>query len=253
MRSLAHVKLDQANAGIIRDLSEDGMSVHVVTRLRVGQQITMRFELPSPRCRVESVGCVAWANPLGQAGVEFLDAPASLRRTLKDWIFTQLLSTANQLTWESIFADPEVAPETLELTFSENPRPAILLDPQPVVDASSPKALPQVSVQRAAAETCAVDSAPSVLPVPWWFVDGLIVTLATLLFSVIALTTTRAAPAWPMATFLLLFAAGVFTALYWFLFVFWTGATPGERLLATPSSADRTRRKGLEEDQPRFR
>jgi hypothetical protein len=82
----------------------------------------------------------------------------------------------------------------------------------------------------------------------------LIVTSAVLLFSVIALATTGAAPAWPIATLLLLTAAGIFAALYWFLFVFWTGATAGERLLGLAGSTDDARRaKSEEEDQPRFR
>jgi hypothetical protein len=255
LRSLAHVKLDQANGGIIRDLSEDGMSLQAVTSLRLGQQVAMRFELLNPRHRVEAIGCVAWANSLGQAGVEFLDAPASLRRILKDWIFTQLLAAANQVSWESIFAGPGAPAETRELTFSENRRPAILLDPEPMEDASLPEALPKPAPAGVTAvPALRVASLPSALPMPWWLVDGLIVTSAVLLFSVIALATTGAAPAWPIATLLLLTAAGIFAALYWFLFVFWTGATAGERLLGLAGSTDDARRaKSEEEDQPRFR
>jgi hypothetical protein len=254
MQSLAHVKLDQANGGIIRDLSEDGMSLQAVTSLRVGQQIAMRFEFLNPRHRVEAMGCVAWANSLGQAGVEFLDAPASLRRILKDWIFTQLLAAANQVSSESIFSGPGAPAETRELTFSENRRPAILLDPEPAVEASLPQALPQLAVAPVAAlPAVRISSTPSAFPMPWWLVDGLIVTSAVLLFTVIALATTGAAPAWPVATLLLVTAAGIFTALYWFLFVFWTGATPGERLLGLAGSGDHAGRTGPEEEQPRFR
>lgn len=254
LRSLAHVRLDQANGGIIRDLSEDGMSLHAVSSLRVGQQISMRFELLNPRHRVEAVGCVAWSNSLGQAGVEFLDLPASQRRILQDWIFTQLLAAANQVGWESIFSGPRAPAETRELTFSENPRPAILLDPEPALEVPLPEALPQLAVTPATAiPAVRVASHPSPFPMPWWLVDGLIVLSAILLFSVIALATAGAAPAWPLATVLLLAAAGIFTSLYWFLFVFWTGATPGERLVGLAASGNSHRARPEEEDQPRFR
>src|SRR5437867_8247073 len=72
VRTLAYVKLDQGNGGIIRDLTESGIAVQAVARLRAEQDVTVSFELLSPRVRVEARGRVAWADSTGQAGIQFL-------------------------------------------------------------------------------------------------------------------------------------------------------------------------------------
>src|SRR5215470_4104215 len=61
LRSLAYVKLDQGNGGIVRDLTESGVAIQAVAPLRRGQEVTLRFDLLSPRARVEARGHVAWA------------------------------------------------------------------------------------------------------------------------------------------------------------------------------------------------
>src|SRR3989442_15985889 len=82
IRSVAYVSLDHANGGIIRNLSEVGVAIQAVAPLRVNQQVHLRFDLLSPRLRVEGSGQVAWANSMGQAGVEFLTIPQPSRRLL---------------------------------------------------------------------------------------------------------------------------------------------------------------------------
>src|SRR6266700_8004213 len=72
LRSLAYVKLDQGNGGMIRDLTESGMAIQAVGRLQPGQEVDLRFELISPRVRVDARGRVAWADWSGQAGIQFV-------------------------------------------------------------------------------------------------------------------------------------------------------------------------------------
>ena len=82
VNSLAYVNIGQGNGGIIRDLAESGVAVQAVTPLHVNQQVQLRFELVSPRVRVETTGRVAWADSSGQAGLEFTGLQQRPRRLL---------------------------------------------------------------------------------------------------------------------------------------------------------------------------
>src|SRR5215510_2976935 len=79
LRSLAYVKLDHANGGIIRDLTESGIAIQAVGPLEPGQEVALRFDLLSPRVRIETRGRVAWADPGGQGGIEFSGLPPRMR------------------------------------------------------------------------------------------------------------------------------------------------------------------------------
>ena len=94
IQTLAYVNLDQANGGVIRNLGDAGMAIQAVTPLYVNQQVVLRFDLPNPRVRLEAKGRVAWADPVGQAGIEFLALSQRSRRLLKEWIFVQLMASA---------------------------------------------------------------------------------------------------------------------------------------------------------------
>src|ERR1041385_498432 len=94
LRSLAYVKLDQANGGIIRDLTEAGIAIQAVAPLRAGQEVSLRFDLLAPRVRVDVRGRVVWGDASGQSGIEFLDLPQRMRRALRDWLLFQMLSAA---------------------------------------------------------------------------------------------------------------------------------------------------------------
>jgi hypothetical protein len=247
IHTLAYVNLDHANGGIIRDLSEAGFAIQAVAPLRANQKIHLRFELLNPRIRVEATGRVAWADPMGQAGVEFLDLPERSRGQLKEWLFIQLLSAAHQISWESIFVHNKRGEQATELLFSAAARPAICLEP--------PEAAPQ---------TPEISSSPRQTPHRlWWpvplsprslarIVDGLLLVSAVLLFSVVSLTMTHLLPAWPVALGLALVLTGLFAVLYWFLFTVWIDCTPGSYLAQLASdSEDGTDPE--EEDRPRFR
>lgn len=247
IQSLSYVILDQANGGIIRNLGDAGIAIQAVTPLYVDQQIFLRFDFTNPRVRIEAKGRVAWADTTGQAGVEFQDLAPRSRRSLKDWIFIQLLRTAEQATGDLTFVYDRSGGQNHELLFSEAPRPAIRLEPErPAVRLSAEDGLP-----------------PRTLRLPWFpvalstrvlslLVDGLILLSAVLLFAVICMATTGVVPAWPVTVILGVGAAAIFTVLYQFLFLFWIGATPGDWLSGFTGGAFEGINREAEE-QPRFR
>jgi len=247
IQSLAYLNLDQANGGIIRNLGEAGIAIQAVAPLCANQQVFLRFDLAHPRVRVEATGRVAWADPAGQAGVQFLALPQRSRRLLKEWIFIQLLTTAHQVNGESTFVYNSNGEEAAELLFSATSRPAIRFEP-----AAPPAWLAEEN-----------EKPPRALHLPWlplaisasalsWLVDGLILLSAVLLFAVIGMAMIGAVPAWPITLVLGFGVAAIFTVLYRFLFLFWIGGTPGHRLARLIGVA-RDGKNREAEDRPRFR
>jgi len=232
LRTLAYVNLNDGNGGIIRDLTECGVAVQAVAALRPEQEVNVRVDLLSPRVRVEARGRVAWADPGGQAGIELTALSPRARRALRDWLLTQMLSSAAMSGRDSIFSLDQAD----ELTFSPVPQAPIVLQAQEIAEASSATG------------------------VEWaWFtfsehsfamlVDGLILLCAVLIFSISSIAIMNGVPARPIALALLLTSATIFFALYQILFSdFLFGATPGARLarMAADGRAD-------EEQDQRFR
>src|SRR5277367_19282 len=91
LHTLTYVTLDQANGGIVRNISHEGIGVQAVAALRPQQQLRVRFELRNPRVRVEAHGEVSWATPSGQCGIHFLDLSPRMTRQINEWIFGNLL------------------------------------------------------------------------------------------------------------------------------------------------------------------
>jgi hypothetical protein len=94
LHTLTYVTLDQANGGIVRNLSHEGMGAQVVAAVRPQQQLRVRFELREPRLRVDSRGEVMWATRSGQCGIRFLDLSAEVTQQINEWIFGSLLEAA---------------------------------------------------------------------------------------------------------------------------------------------------------------
>ena len=208
LRSLAYVKLDQANGGIIRDLTESGMAIQAVGRLQPGQELDLRFDLISPRVRVDARGRVAWADPGGQAGIEFLGVPARVQRGLRDWLLIQMLAGAAVSGRDSMFSAAE-----MELRFSAPARAAIVVEP-PV--AESPRV--EWGLFSLSARSFSM------------FVDGVVLACAVLVFAISSIVVMGGLPAWPLAVAALLTATTIFVAVYLVLFSDWLcGATPGRR------------------------
>lgn len=247
IQSLAYVNLDQANGGIIRNLGDTGMAIQAVAPLYVNQQVFLRFDLANPRSRLEATGRVAWADPMGQAGVEFLAVSQRSRRLLKEWIFIQLLASAEHSAGDAAFLYGANGMEAAELLFSSRARPAIRLE--------SESSRSRWSASR--------DEHSHTLHLPWLpfalsapalarLVDGLLLLSAVLLFAVICMAIMGVVPAWPVALVMGLGAAAVFAILYRFLFLFWIGGTPGDWLAGLTGEAFGG--NGIvADDRPRFR
>jgi len=238
LQTLAYLNLDQSNGGIIRNLGDSGIAVQSAAPLVANQQVFLRFELSHPRVRVEGTGRVAWADSIGQAGIQFLTLAQRSRRGLKEWIFIQLLSTA-QATTESTFA---YGGDAVELLFSPTPHPAIRFEAQ---------------------DSRKQNEGIHALHLPWFplamsaralanLVDGLILLSAMLLFAVICMAMIGAVPSWPIALFLGLGASTVFAIVYRFLFRFWLGSTPGA-YLAGISDESMSGTANEADERPRFR
>src|SRR5579863_4824963 len=225
LRSLAYVKLDQANGGIIRDLTESGMAIQAVGRLQPGQELALRFDLISPKVRVDARGRVAWADVGGQAGIEFMGVTPRVRRALRDWLLIQMLSSAAASGRDTMFSSAE-----MELTFSAPPQAAIVVDPV----AESPRV--EWGLFSLSAHSFSI------------FVDAVVLVCAVLVFAIGSIAVMGGVPEWPLGVAALLTATTIFVAVYLTLFSDWLcGATPGRRLAGMASEPAR------EEGVQRFR
>jgi DNA-binding response OmpR family regulator len=72
--------------GILLDLSETGMDVLTSEAQIAGSLLGFQFQLPDGGLKVEGHGQVAWANPNGQTGVQFVDLPEEVVADLKNWL-----------------------------------------------------------------------------------------------------------------------------------------------------------------------
>jgi len=257
IHNLAYVNLDQANGGIIRNLSEAGIAIQAVAPLRANQQIYLRFELLSPRTRMEAAGRVAWADAMGQAGVEFLSIPQRSRRQLKEWLFAQLLMMAHHGVWDSVFLHSKRTGEARELLFSAAHRPAIRLQAEAAIspehwglskDKPNPPPIAEASHRPLQLYGFPVPISARSLS---WLADGLILLSAVLLFSVVSLAMTHTFPAWWFALGIAFGALCLFTVAYWFLFVICSGSTPGTHLAQLATDSDGMRAEA--DFRPRFR
>jgi hypothetical protein len=229
LRSLAYVRLDSANDGVLREISEAGVAVQVLSKLRPGEQVHVRLDLSTPKLRLEAEARVAWIDSVGQAGLEFLDLSPHSQRLLKEWLFTQMLADAHRALGD----------ETDHLFFSIATRPAIRLEPR----------------SAGARETDA-----QFVRLLWFhisalkfsrFVDATALLCAVLLFSLLALVLTDIFPSWLFTAAFVLGVAAVFATLYWLVFAVWFGITPGNRL-AELARTD-IRKKSSRAGRARFR
>ena len=230
LRSLAYVKLDQANGGIIRDLTESGMAIQAVGRLQPGQELELRFELISPRVRVDARGRVAWADSSGQGGIQFFGVTPRMQRALRDWLLIQMLSVAAISGRDSMFSAGE-----MELTFSAPARAVIVVEPPVAQEQESPRV--EWGLFSLTARSFSI------------FLDALVLLCAVLVFAISSIAVMGGVPEWPLAAALLLTVSTIFVAVYQVLFSDYVcGATPGTRLAMLASA-----QPGVEGEDSRFR
>lgn len=217
LRSLAYVRLENHNGGIIRDLTESGIALQAVSPLQPGDEVALHFDLFSPRVRIESRARVAWADESGQAGVCFTDLSPRVRRAVRDWMLIQILTAAAVSGRDSIFA-----PLDTQLVLSPAAISAIPLPARPVLGEV------HWGLLDVSANTFSI------------LVDTVVLICAVLLFSVTAIAAMGGLPPLPIAATLLMASAAIFVAVYHLIFSdFLCGPTPGKRLADVAASADR--------------
>jgi hypothetical protein len=269
LRTLTYVTLDEANGGIIRNLSHEGVAVQAVGALRPEQQVRLRFELRFPRMRVEAGGQVSWASASGRCGIRFVDLPENTRHQIDEWIFSNLLDAIardvahphsifgasvvsiaqGEKPREGSVRGESVRDENDGLTVSAAPRPAIRLEPEfdePLLHPHREEDLRNL-VDDPYADLNWL-SRPLSGRTLSWLVDGLVVTAALLLFTLIFLSIAHELPPWPLALGTGLAAAAFVATAYWGVFSVFGGASLGVRLAQVASSVEEE-----EEDAVRIR
>ncbi len=215
LHSLAYVRLENNNGGIIRDLTESGIAVQAVSPLQAGDEVGLNFDLFSPRVRINTRARVQWADTNGQAGVSFTDLPARLRNALREWILIQMFTAAAVSGRDSIFA-----PLDAQLMLSAAPWPAIAL-PAPQLPADI-----QWGFLSLSARTFSI------------VVDAVVLLSAVLVFAISSIAVMGAVPPLPITITLFAAAGAIFVAAYHLIFSdFLCGASPGKRLAQGVSAA----------------
>src|SRR6266446_5863348 len=252
-RTLTYVTLDEANGGIVRNLSHEGVAVQAVAPLRQEQRVRLRFELRFPRLRVDASGQVSWASRSGQCGIRFVDLPASTRHQIDEWIFSNLLDALArdaahprpifEASMVSMVRGDSVAEQDDGLTLSSAARPAIRLEP----DFSSQDE-PPILLQRREEDRGSLADDPHA-QLSWlsrrlsgrslaWLVDGLVVIAALLLFAFIFLSIAHELPPWPLTLGAASAAAVFLAATYRAVFGVFGGPSLGARLAQAASSLE---------------
>ena len=232
LRTLTYVVLDEANGGIIRNLNHQGVAVQAVAALRLHQMVRLRFELRSPRVRVEARGEVLWSNSSGQCGVRFLDLSPRMIRQINEWIFGNLLESIPQqstrvgsMLWNvtSVSGSTE---ESDGLIISPVPRKVIELESQPLDIESS------LEEDQATHPVAQLDwlSQPLSGRGLAWTVDSLVLVASLLLFGLVFLSVTHELPRWPLSLEAGFGAAALVGGLYWGFSIAFGGASLGVRL-----------------------
>ncbi len=263
LRTLTYVTLDQGNGGIVRNLTREGMGVQVVAAVRPKQQLRVRFELRSPRVRVETRGEVVWATFSGQCGIRFLDLAPKTARQIDEWIFGNLLEGAgpHAESERTMFVESRlregkrgssswsgelVAPEDDGLMVSAAPVKVIELptraerNPEtgtsdhdaldanvsdPNYDLISPHRDSEVSESEVENDWLSQPLSGASLA---WTVNSLVVVAGLLLFALVFLVVTRELPRWPFT--LLAGACAFVVCFYWGFFKLCGGSSLGARL-----------------------
>lgn len=241
LRTLTYVTLDQANGGIVRNLTHDGIGAQVVAAVRPRQILRVRFELRYPRLRVEARGEVMWATFSGQCGIRFLDLSPRLSRQIDEWIFGNLLEGV-ELHEQSIAASgPALAGARVPIDLSQtgqNDGLTISGTAVKVIELPARSEPPRTASR--SADFLFEEPPPSTRDeLDWlsrplskrgltWTVNSLVIVAGLLLFALVFLFVTRELPKWPLP--LMGGAAVCVAVLYWGFFRFFGGASPGTRL-----------------------
>ncbi|HET7890784.1 MAG TPA: PilZ domain-containing protein [Stellaceae bacterium] len=235
LRTLTYASVEQANGGIVRNLSHSGIGLQVVAAVRAQQQLRVRFELNHPRLRVEAQGEVSWSTRSGQCGIRFIDLSPRTARQIDEWILGNMLEGACVHSERAGFLFPRTASL---LQVAEEEDDGLMTSATPVrvielprwLDPLQPAQADLASVQKASAASAGLDwlAQPLTGRGLIWTINTLVVVAALLLFGVVFLSITGEPPRWPLA---MAGGSAVFVgALYWGFFRLFGGTSPGVRL-----------------------
>jgi hypothetical protein len=238
LRSLTYVTLDQANGGIVRNLTHRGIAVQAVSAVAPGQRLRVRFELKSPRLMVAAHGEVMWSTVSGQCGIRFLDLSPRMTRQINEWIFGSLLAGLPP------HADSRSSGKSLTLVGEREEDDGLMISAAPVSVIQLPLRPEQAAIHfRTEAGEAFADEAAELdwLSRPLsgrglaWTVNALAVLAALLLFAFVFLSVIGEPPKWPVAT--AIGAAALVSTLYWGFFKVFGGGSLGARLARLRDSA----------------
>jgi hypothetical protein len=227
LRTLTYVTLDQANGGIVRNLSHEGIGVQAVAAVRPQQLLRVRFELRNPRVRVEARGEVTWSTFSGQCGIRFIELSPRMTRQINEWIFGNLLEGV------SLHAE-QAGPMFADSAAAELGDDGLMVSASPLKVIELPVRADAASHADLRADTDGVANELDWLSRPLsgssliWTINTLVIVAALLLFALVFLSVTGEAPAWPVA--MAGGAAILVAALYWGFFQLFGGTSPGARL-----------------------
>lgn len=239
LRTLTYVTLDQANGGIVRNLTHDGLGVQAVAAVPPRQQVRVRFELRYPRLRVETRGEVVWSTFSGQCGIRFLDLSPRTARQIDEWILGNLLEGA-------ALCSAQEAP-ALALRTEYDDGLLVSGGQRKVIELPTRDQFAQAIAQ--SEDELVLNRRGGSIELDWlsqplsgrglaWTINALVVFAALLLSVLVFLSVTREAPPWPVTT--ICTSAVVVAGLYWAFFRICGGPSLGQRLarLAEPPGED---------------
>jgi PilZ domain len=243
IRTLVYVTLDDAGAGTLQDVGLGGCAVRSASPLKTRDVVRVRFDLASPRVRVDTEGEVAWSQSSGLAGVRFAEMPAKTEKQLKEWMLTSLLTGASRVATDAEV--DQVAPLDGQLMLSGMARPAIPL-----------------RTERVGPRLVKVSAGEEVLTLPWWprplaaqkfslWVDGLAIAAAVLLFGLVFLPIAEDELGWLSIAGIMLASIGAFTGVYWLFFNLLGAPSIGEQLVGMATRPEKASR--AEREANRFR
>lgn len=256
LRTLTYVTLDQANGGIVRNLSHSGIGMQAVAAVRPRQQLRVRFELRYPRLQVETRAEVVWSTFSGQCGIRFLEMPAALKRQVGEWILGDLLERISLHSEHSgsMFArssraalhddngngngavSPGIEDRPNEDKQNGDADEGLMVSAMPIKAIALPmrRDPPPQPIEKMMDE-----SPPASNGFEWlsqllsgrtlaWTVDAMVVVAALLLFTLVFLSVTRESPPWPLS--MVCAAALVMAGMYWGFVRVSGGGSLGARL-----------------------
>lgn len=68
------------------NLSERGMSIHPTEELRIGSEVSLRFQLPGDSDFMRLKAQICWADGRRRAGLQFMSMPGACLEKLQDWM-----------------------------------------------------------------------------------------------------------------------------------------------------------------------